>query len=343
MDRRTFLSTLTGSLLAAPLAAEAQQAGKVPVVGVLNAGFTGQSMATAAFRSGLLDAGLVEGQTIALEIRSAGGKPEELPALAAELVQRKVDFILALGPAALKAARDATHTTPIVAFDLETDPVAGGFAASLARPDGNVTGLFLDHPGLTGKWLELIREVDPRVRRVALLWDVTTGPWQLVATKTTAQKLGLDLQVLEVRSLNDLDVALATAVKAGVRHLIQLSSPLVDRHSRRTAEFTLKNRVVAISMFRAFAEAGGLMSYGPDRRQYDRRLAIYIDKMLRRARPGDLPIEQPDKFELVINLKTAKALGLTIPPSLLQRAGSGDRVGAMAAWATCSPTLVQSR
>jgi len=321
LDRRAFIGTLAGGLLAAPLAARAQQPGRVPVVGVLNSGFTGQSTAIAAFRSGLLDTGLIEGQTIALEIRSAGGKPEGLVALAAELVQRKVDFIIALGPAALKAARDATGTIPIVAFDLETDPVAGGFAASLARPGANVTGLFLDHPGLTGKWLELITEADPEVHRVALLWDATTGPWQLAAAKTAAHELGVDVQVLEVRSSDDFDGALRGGVRGGgLRHLIQLSSPLVDRNSKWTADFTLKTRIVAISMFRTFAEGGGLMSYGPNRQQYDRRLANYIDKLLRGAKPGDLPIEQPTTFELLINLKTAKALGLTIPPSLLQRA-----------------------
>jgi len=315
-----FLEILTGGLLVAPLTAKAQQPGKVPVVGVLNSTFTGQSTAIAAFRSGLLDVGLIEGQTITLEIRSAGGKPDALPVLAAELVQRKVDFILALGPAALRAARDATDTIPIVAFDLETDPVAGGFASSLARPGANVTGLFLDHPGLTGKWLELIREVDPKVHRVALLWDATTGPWQLAAAKAAAQALGLDPQVLEVRGFDDFDGALGAGVRGGLRDLIQLSSPLVDRHSKQTAAFTRKNRLVAISMFRVFAESGGLMSYGPNRQQYDRRLALYIDRMLRGAKPADLPIEQPTIFELVINLKTAKALGLTIPPSLLARA-----------------------
>jgi len=320
MDRRRFLGTLAGSLLAGPLSAKAQQGRNRSVVGVLNSGFTGQSTAIAAFRSGLLDFGLIEGQAITLEIRSAGGKPEALPVLAEELVQRKVDFILALGPAALRAARDATGTIPILAFDLETDPVAGGFAASLARPGANVTGLFLDHPGLTGKWLELIREVDPKVHRVALLWDATTGPWQLAAAKAAAQVLGLDLQVLEVRGFDDFDGALGAGVRGGRRDLIQLSSPLIDRHSKRTAAFTIKNRLVAISMFRVFAESGGLMSYGPKRPEYDRRLAVYIDKMLRGAKPADLPIEQPSIFELVINLKTAKTLGLTIPPSLVARA-----------------------
>ena len=261
MERRTFLGAMADGLLAAPLAAEAQQPGRVPVVGVLNSGFTGQSTAIAAFRSGLLDVGLVEGQTIELEIRSAGGKPEALPSLAAELVGRRVDSILALGPAALKAARANTDTIPIVAFDLETDPVAGGYARSLARPGANVTGLFLDHPGLTGKWLGFVRDAAPRVRRVALLWDSTTGPWQLAAAKP-AQGLAMDFQILEVRGSADFDRALKEGVSGGLKALIQLSSPLIDRHSKQTADFTLRNRIPAISMFRTFSEGGGLMSYG---------------------------------------------------------------------------------
>jgi putative ABC transport system substrate-binding protein len=320
IPRRVFIGSVAGSLLVAPLAAEAQQTGKVPVVGVLNSGFTGQSTAIAAFRSGLIDIGLVEGQTITLEIRSAGGKPDALPALAAELVQRKVDFILALGPAALKAATGATASIPIVAFDLESNPVAGGYVRSLARPGGNVTGLFLDHPALTGKWLELIREVSPNSRRVALLWDSTTGRWQLEAAQAAAERLSVGFEVLEVRSVADFPGALSAGVRKGARALIQLSSPLVDRNSGQTADFTLKHRLPAISMFRAFSEGGGLMSYGPNRREYDRRLALYVDKILKGAKPGDLPVEQPTHYELVINLKTAKALGLTIPPSLLQRA-----------------------
>ena len=320
ITRRVFIGSVAGSLFVAPLAAEAQQTGKVPVVGVLNSGFTGQSTAIAAFRSGLIDIGLVEGQTITLEIRSAGGKPDALPALAAELVQRKVDFILALGPAALKAATGATASIPIVAFDLESNPVAGGYVRSLARPGGNVTGLFLDHPALTGKWLELIREVSPNSRRVALLWDSTTGRWQLEAAQAAAERLGVGFEVLEVRSVADFPGALSAGVRKGARALVQLSSPLVDRNSGQTADFTLKHRLPAISMFRAFSEGGGLMSYGPNRREYDRRLALYVDKILKGAKPGDLPVEQPTHYELVINLKTAKALGLTVPPTLLVHA-----------------------
>ena len=320
MNRRSFIGTLACGLLAAPLAAEAQQAGKVPVVGILNSGFTGQSTAIAAFRSGLIDIGLVEGQTITLEIRSAGGKPDALPALAGELIQQRVDFILALGPAALKAATGATASIPIIAFDLETNPVAGGYVRSLARPSGNVTGLFLDHPALTGKWLELIREVSPNTRRVTLLWDSTTGRWQLEAAQAAAERLGVGCEVVQVRSDADFPGALSAGVRKGAGALVQLSSPLVDRNSRQTADFTLKHRLPAISMFRAFPEGGGLMSYGPNRREYDRRLALYADKILKGAKPGDLPVEQPTHYELIINLKTAKTLGLTIPSSLLQRA-----------------------
>ena len=320
IDRRTFLGAIAGGLFATPFVVAAQPAGKVPVVGVLNSGFTGQSTAIAALRRGLLDLGFIEGQTISLEIRSAGGKPEALPVLAAELVQRKVDSLVALGPAALKAATAATTSMPIIAFDLETNPVAGGYAQSVARPGGNVTGLFLDHPALTGKWLELIREVSPSSRRVALLWDSTTGHWQLAAAKAAAERLGVDFEVLEVRSFADLDGALRASVRKGSKALIQLSSPLVDRHSEQTADFALKHRLPAISMFRAFSEGGGLMSYGPNRREYDRRLALYVDKILKGAKPGDLPVEQPTHYELVINVRTARALSLTIPASLLSRA-----------------------
>lgn len=320
IGRRTFLGAIAGGLFATPFAVQAQPAGKVPVVGVLNSGFTGQSTAIAALRRGLLDLGLIEGQTIGLEIRSAAGKPEALPVLAAELVQRKVDSLVALGPAALKAATAATTSMPIIAFDLETNPVAGGYAQSVARPGGNVTGLFLDHPALTGKWLELIREVSPSSRRVALLWDSTTGHWQLTAAKAAAERLGVDFEVLEVRTFADFDGALRAGVRKGSKALIQLSSPLVDRHSGQTADFTLKHRLPAISMFRAFSEGGGLMSYGPNRREYDRRLALYVDKILKGAKPGDLPVEQPTHYELVINVRTARALNLAIPASLLSRA-----------------------
>jgi len=270
----------------------------------------------------LRELGYVEGQTVVLEVRFAGGKPEAFPAFAAELARRKVDVLVAIGPAALKAAKAATTTIPILALDLETDPVKAGYARSIGRPGGNITGQFLDLPGLTGKWLELITEAAPTVRRVAILWDSTTGPWQLAAARAPAQKIGLDLKVLEIHDLGDLEPALEASVKGGAQAIVELSSPLFNLNSSeaRVAAFAIKHRLPTISMFRTFAAVGGLLAYGPQQPEYLRRLAAYVDKILKGAKPGDLPIEQPTKFELIINLKTAKALGLAIPPSLLQRA-----------------------
>jgi putative ABC transport system substrate-binding protein len=319
MRRRTFIAS-TVSVLAAPLAAGAQSAEKVLVVGVLNSGAGPRSDTVDTTRQGLRDLGYVEGQTIAFALRFASGKPEAFPGLAADLVRRKVDVILASGPAAIRAALDATRMIPIVAFDLESDPVQAGFVRSVAQPGGNLTGCFLDQPGLTGKWLELIREVIPGTRRIAVLVDSTTGPWQLAAIKAAAEKLRIELQVLEVRSSKELNHALETAARGGARTLVQLSSPLFDGRSTGIAEFTATHRLPAISMFRRFVEAGGLMAYGPNQLESRKRLAVYIDKILKGAKPADLPIEQPTKFDLVINLKTAKALGLTIPPAVLARA-----------------------
>ena len=320
MNRRTFVGTLTLGLLAAPLIVEAQQAGKMPVVGMLLAGAGPRSGIADTVRQGLRELGYIEGQAIGFDIRFAAMKQEAFPGLAADLVRRHVDVLVAGGPAAVRAANDATSTIPIVAVDLESDPVQAGFARSLAQPGGNITGCFLDQPGLTGKWLELIREAAPGTRRVAALVDVTTGPWQLAALKAAAEKLRIELQVLEIRSSGELDHTLGAGALGGPRAMVQLSSPIFDNSAKRIADSTAKHRVPAISMFRSFAIAGGLMSYGPNQRKYYKRLAVYVDKILKGARPADLPIEEPTKFDLVINLKTAKALGLTIPPSLLLRA-----------------------
>jgi len=323
MDRRAFIGALAGSVFAAPRTAEAQQTGRVPVVGVLNSGFGPRSTTISSLRRTLHELGYVEGRNITLEVRFAAGKVEALPALAAELAQRHVDVLVAIGPAVLKATSAATNAIPIVAVDLETDPVQGGYARSLAHPGGNITGLFLDLPELTGKWLDLVKDVAPTVRRVALVWDTATGPWQLAAAKAAARSIGIDLHVLEVPSVGDLDNALRAGVKSGSQALVELSSPLLnlDATETRVATFAIKHRLPTTSMFRSFATRGGLLAYGPNRQQFDDlRLATYVDRILKGAKPAELPIEQPTKFEFVINLKTAKALGLTIPPSLLQRA-----------------------
>jgi len=264
--------------------------------------------------------GYVEGQTITFDVRFGEGRLEALPRLARELVQRSVDVLVVITEPALRAARDATGTIPIVAINWETDPLAAGYARSFARPGGNITGLFLDQPSLTGKWLELIRAAVPGVHRVAVLQDPTAGPWQLTAAKAAGQQLGMDLLILEVQYKTNLDEVLRAATKAGSRALVQLVASTLDLNARRIAELTLRHRLPAIAPFRGFAEGGGLMSYGPAQAEYNQKACIYVDKILKGAKPADLPIEQPTKFELVINIKTAKALGLTIPPSLLGRA-----------------------
>jgi putative ABC transport system substrate-binding protein len=271
-------------------------------------------------RQGLRSLDYIEGHNINLEYRWAAGNVEALPSLAADLVRLKVDVLYATGPQAMRAAVRASRTIPIVGDDLEDDPIESGFAASIGRPGGNVTGLFLDLPDLTGKWLQLIREVVPATRRAAVLWDATTSPHQLRAVKRAAQAAMMELHVLEVRRPAEYTDVLQGAMKERRQALIQLSSPLIRQASPLVAEFSLKNRLPAISMFRLFAEAGGLMAYGPDLPVFFGRSASYVDRILKGAKPGDLPIEQPTKFELVINMRTAKALGLTIPPSLLARA-----------------------
>jgi len=323
VHRRAFLGTVAACLLVAPRASRGQQARTVPMVGILHDRPAGPSAVIRIVQEGLRKLGYVEGQTITFDVRFGGGKPETLPSLARELAQRKVDVIVVVSASALRAARDATDTIPIVAINYETNPVADGYARSLARPGGNVTGLFADQPSLTGKWLELIREAVPGVRRVALLRDPTTGPWQLAAATAAAQQLGMDLLVLEVQYATDLDEVFRAATKAGSRALVQLVSAAIDLNARRIAELTLRHGLPAISPFRAFADGGGLMSYGPDQAAYHQEVCVYVDKILKGAKPADLPIEQPTKFLFIINLKTAKALRLSLAPSLVARA---DRV-----------------
>jgi putative ABC transport system substrate-binding protein len=322
IDRRTFLAALGLGALTSSRAAQAQQAGKVPLVGAMNSGVGPRAPTIDTTRQGLRDLGYIDGQTIAFDVRFAGLKQDAFPRLAADLVRRKVNVLLVSGPVAIRAAQDATSAIPIVALDLESDPVQAGFVRSLAQPGGNITGCFLDQPGLTGKWLELIGETVPGARRIAVLADMTTGPWQLAAIKAAAEKLRIELQVLEIRRSEELDNALEAGLKSGSRAVVQLSSPLFDspQLTKQIADFSVKNRLPGISMFRRFAEAGGLMAYGPNLLEYRKRLAVYIDKILRGAKPADLPIEQPTKFDFVINLKTAKMIGLALPQSLVARA-----------------------
>lgn len=295
----------------------AQRSDRIPVVGFLT---LAGADSFAQFRNEMRELGYIEGQNIAFERRSSAGRTEPLPGLAAELVRRKVDVLYATGPAAVRAAHDATRAIPVVAFDLETDPVGAGLVRSLNRPGGNLTGLFLDLPDLAGKWLELLHQAVPERKVVYVLWDSTTGSAQLAATRSAAQRFALDLEILEIRNDTDLDRALSRAADGRAQALVVLSSPLVSSNSKRIADFTLRRRLPGISAFRAFVDDGGLLSYGPNLLTFRRFAATYIDKILRGAKPGDLPIQQPNTFNFVVNLRTARAFGLTIPQSLLLRA-----------------------
>ena len=320
MDRRAFITMLGSGVFAAPRAAQAQHGAKVPVVGILNSG-SGPSLSVDSVREGLRNLGWVEGHTIAFDVHFARAKLEAFPRLAADLVRRNVDVIYVSGPAGIRAASGATQTIPIVALDLESDPVRAGFVRSLAHPEGNITGCFLDQPGLTGKWLELIGEAVPGIRRIALLRDPTTGPWQWDAISSAARTRNIDLRVVDIRGAENLEQNLERGTKGRPQGLVQLSSPLFDTPlAKRLADFVVTHHLPSISMFKRFADSGGLLVYGPDQTVFYKRMAFFIDKILKGAKPRELPIEQPARFELIVNLKAAKALGLTIPPSLLVRA-----------------------
>jgi putative ABC transport system substrate-binding protein len=322
MNRRTFIGVVALGVLMPAGTASAQLRHGTPRLGVLHTAAPTELTArvVASLVDGLRTFGYVEGETITIEYRWGDGKTLLLPVLAAQLVKLKVDVLYAIGPAAVEAARMATGDLPIVALDLETDPVARGWVKSLARPGGNITGLFLYFPELTTKWLALLKEIAPATRRVAVLWDSSTGSSQLRAARDGAATLGLELQVQEIKSIEDLAGVLRLLANSDPDAMISLGSPIFRNSSSEIAAFAIGRRLPAVSPFRAFADAGGLISYGPDLDDFYRRSAAYADKILKGAKPGDLPIERPTKFELIINLKTAKALGLTIPQSLLLRA-----------------------
>jgi putative ABC transport system substrate-binding protein len=324
MDRRVFLGTLAGSLLAAPLSARAQQVGKVYRIGFLSPASPSDPRAQrflATFRNGLGELGYVEGQTISIESRWAAGKYERLPGLAAELVRLKMEVIVTAAVPAIRAAKEATSTIPII-MAVVVDPVATGLVASLARPGGNITGLSLMTPELVGKQLEMLKEVVPKASRVAVLWNPANpgNAPQLRAAEVAARTLGVRLQPLEARGPREIDSAFAAMSKEGASAVVVLVDVVFIDQRTRIADLAATRRLPSVYGLPEYVEAGGLMAYGPSYIANYRRAAVYVDKILKGAKPGDLPIEQPTKFEFVINLKAAKALGLTIPPSLLQRA-----------------------
>ena len=323
MDRRVFFTLIGGSLLATPLAVEAQQAATVRRIGYLGDTPARVPQIRAAFLQGLSDLGYVEGRNLVIEYRDAEGHVEHFPSLAAELVALKVDVIFAVNPRAALAAKQATKTLPIV-FSGVSDPVAIGLVNSLARPGGNVTGLSLLTPELVGKCMELLKEAVPAAGRVAvLLQPGGTNPQLLKAAEVAARALGVRLHVVEARGPEDFDRAFSEMTRARADALAVLSTPMFLTERGRLVALAAKSRLPAVYPWREGVDAGGFLSYGTNLPDLYRRAATQVDKILKGAKPGDLPVEQPTKFELVINLKTAKALGLTIPPSVLGRA---DRI-----------------
>jgi putative ABC transport system substrate-binding protein len=311
MDRRRFLVGFVG-LLAGPLAAEAQETGKVYKIGFLSP-LLGEDLVLRLLLQGLRDLGYSEGRNLVVEQRYAGGRREYLPTLAAELADRRVDLLVPSGSAATIAAKTVSRQLPVAFVSRDLDD-------SLARAGGNLTGVALADPEISAKWVELIHDAVPEARRVAILWDPTSPRTQLRSAEATAKSLGLGAVTIVGHTAEETVAAFQTATKARVEAIVVLSSSSFAYRREQLVALSTRYRAPAIYDRREFVEAGGLMSYGPGLGIVGRLLAAYVDKILRGTKPGDLPVEQPSKFELVINLKTAKTLGLTIPPSLLLRA-----------------------
>jgi len=321
--RRNLLVAASAVLLATPLATLGQQPSKVARIGYLaGSSLTDNDRYVKVFRESLHELGYVEGKNLVIEYRWAEGHFERLPDLAAELVRLRVDVIVAVGDPVILAAKQATSTIPIVMASVG-DPVGRGFVATLARPGGNITGVSNLAVALTGKWLEYLKQIVPTLSQMAVLRNASNPTHALfwAEAQSAAARLGLQLQGVEVRTSDDVDGAFATIIRERSAALVVLPDPLLAGFLRgRIAELAMRNRLPAMYTFKEQAEAGGLLSYGPSLSVNYRHAATYVDKILKGAKPADLPVEQPTKFELVINLKTAKALGLTIPQSLLLRA-----------------------
>ena len=322
MTTKTIVVLLVALTLASVHLAEAQQSKKVPRIGVLWLYSPAIASPFAeAFRQGLRELGYVEGKSIVIEYRHAEGKYDRLPSLAAELVRLNVDIIVTASTPAAQAGQQATRSIPIVMTNV-SDPVESGLVSSLARPGGNVTGLSLMHPDLSGKRLELLKEIIPKVSRVAVLSNSSNPiiPPLLRETEAAARALGVQLQVVEVRGPTEFDSAFSAMTRDRAGALVVLPDGIFQNERRRIAAFAAKGRLPAMYAWREAVDAGGLMAYGVSITDLDRRAATYVDKILKGRKPADLPVEQPKKFEFIINLKAAKQIGLTIPPNVLARA-----------------------
>jgi len=320
--RRIVWFVLISSVLGGVAIGEAQQPTKVPRIGYLSgSGLSVLAARIEAFRQGLRDLGYVEGKNIIIEWRSAEEKFDRLPELAAELVRLKVDVIVSPGPGVTRPLKEATSTIPIVMAQ-DTDPVGSGFVASLARPGGNITGLASLAPEVGGKQLELLKEISPKISRVAVIGNSTTpGDAQAIReTVLTAGSFEVYLRYLDVLDPKDIGTAFRTAAKGRADALLVLGNPILNNHRKQVVELAVKHRLPATYTRPEFIEAGGLMYYGTNYNELFRRAATYVDKILKGAKPADLPVEQPKKFELIVNLKAAKQIGLTIPPNVLARA-----------------------
>ena len=318
--RAALAAALALGVLAAPLAVKAQPAGKVSRIGILSTANPRSTSLWQAFEQRLRELGYIEGQNIAFEFRNAEGKVDRLPGVAAELVRLNVDVIVTATDLATRAVKEATTKIPMLMVGINYDPIALGYIASLARPGGNITGLFFQHLELTPKRLELFKQMLPGVSRVAILADPESAD-QLEELKAANRSLDLKLQVLDLRNPPyDIESAFRVVMRPRPQALFVLESASIFRARTHIPQLASTNRLPTSFAFREYVEAGGLMAYGANLADMFRRAAEYADRILRGAKPGDLPVEQPTKFELIINLKTAKALGLTIPQSLLLRA-----------------------
>ena len=311
-SRRVILGGLAGALFF-PQAPASQTAGKLPRVGYLQADNPFTVPLREAFLAGLRELGWVDGQNIALDWRR---RDDEI----AELVRLNVDVLVLPNPYRIRAGLKLTRTIPIVANDLESDPVAAGFIKSLARPGGNVTGIWVDLPELAGKQLQLLTEAVPGLRRVAIIWDDRIAGLQFTAAEAAARALGVTVHSARLREPREVENVLAGVLPARPQAALLLTSPVIFRVQGRLAELLLERRLGAICGFTSFPDSGGLLSYGPNQPAIYRQMASYVDRILKGARPGELPVERPTKFQLRINARTAKALRLTLPPSLLARA-----------------------
>jgi putative ABC transport system substrate-binding protein len=323
MKRRRFTQLFAAASLLPP-AAHAQRNPESPKVGYI---YTGSKAAAPsrinAVVEGLRASGFAPAQ-VELVVRVTDGDPDLLAPMLGEVIDKKISVFIANGPVVLRAARAASSALPIVAIDFESDPVAAGYAQSIARPGGSVTGVFLDFPNFAGKWIELLRECMPKLSRVALMWEAGTGPVQVDALNKTAKALDIQTDLLEVKARDDYTGAFAIAKDRGAGAAIMLSTPLVPASAKLLAELELRHKLPAITMFSEFPRTGGLMSYGANLQSATRQLGVLAGKVLAGTAPANLPIERPTKFELIVNLKTAEALGVSIPSAIL--AGADETI-----------------